>query len=281
MPARSVLVTGGNAGIGKALCKQLAAEDGLFVFLGSRNSAKGAAALKDIVSDAPSAEGKIQVVQLDVTDDASVAAAANTVKASLGDGQLYGLVNNAGAGLGHEGLTGADVINVNWKGPQRVVKAFLPLLNPTEARVVNLGSGAGPMHVRQLSDSKKKLFCTCPPSIEALEEEVSAASKHPSYSGSGMPVYSLTKACLSAWTMLLAKEHPSITWSCVSPGFIDTAMTSQFGASKPPEEGTLSTRHCLFKPLDGNGWFYGSDCLRSPYHTSRNPGEPAYNGVPP
>ena len=56
-----------------------------------------------------------------------------------------------------------------------------------------------------------------------------------------------------------------------------------FGAKKPPEEGTVSLRHCLFAdlPQDVSGWFWGSDAQRSPLHTMRNPGEPAFDGTLP
>ena len=106
---KAVMVTGGNAGIGRALCKQLAAEDSCFVFMGSRSVEKGTAAVASIIEEAPAAAGKIEVVQCDVQDAASVTAAAASVKAKLGDTPLYGLVNNAGAGLAHVRINGMRV----------------------------------------------------------------------------------------------------------------------------------------------------------------------------
>lgn len=279
---RAVVVTGANSGIGKALCQQLATEDGCFVFLGSRSADKGAAAIKDIVDQAPAAESKIKLLEIDVTDDASVAAAATAVKDALGDVPLFALVNNAGAGLAH-GVTSAQVMAVNWEGPKRVVKSLLPLLHPTEGRVVNVGSGAGSSFVSSLDLKSKSLFCNCPSDVSELDAFVTKSMSNPDFQNDAgvKGPYGLSKACLSAWTMWLAKEHPSITWSCVSPGFIATAMASAYGATKPPSEGTVSTRHCLFNRLEGNGWFYGSDAVRSPYHVMRNPGTPGYDGVPP
>ena len=58
-------------------------------------------------------------------------------------------------------------------------------------------------------------------------------------------------------------------------------MTRGYGATKPPEEGTVSTMKCLFDELPGNGFYYGSDGVRSPLHFMRNPGEPEYDGMPP
>ena len=81
--------------------------------------------------------------------------------------------------------------------------------------------------------------------------------------------------------MLMAKQHPEILFSCCSPGFIDTKLVAGFGATKPPSEGTVAIRQLIFEELGGNGWYYGSDGVRSPLHFMRNPGEPAYDGVPP
>lgn len=69
--------------------------------------------------------------------------------------------------------------------------------------------------------------------------------------------------------------------STVSPGFIATNIVAGFGASKPPEQGTVAIRKCLFEKLNGNGWYYGSDGLRSPYHYMRNPSEPEWDGIVP
>ncbi|KAL1499069.1 hypothetical protein AB1Y20_013584 [Prymnesium parvum] len=265
-----------------ALCTQLAVEDGCMVYLGARSVTKGTAAIEQIVSANPAAAGKIELLPLDVCDESSVRAAAASLKSKLGDTSLYGLVNNAGIGGAH-GPTAAEIMNTNWDGPRRVVAAFLPLLHPTEGRVVHVGSGAGPGFVASLTAAEKPLFCTCPPSEEALDEFARAKMAQAAFAASSMMTgaYGLSKALLSAWTMLTAKQHPSITWACCSPGFINTALTAGFGASKSPEEGTVSIRKCLFQPLAGNGWYYGSDGLRSPYHYMRNPGEPEYDGTPP
>ena len=58
-------------------------------------------------------------------------------------------------------------------------------------------------------------------------------------------------------------------------------MSKGFGATKLPEEGTVSTMKCLFEELPGNGYFYESDGFRSPLHILRNQGEPEYDGHPP
>lgn len=273
-----ILVTGGNAGIGFALCKQLTYDHGCHVYLGSRSMEKGTAAAKTIMDGLPaSCKGTCEVVQLDTSSDASVASAVAAVKGSLEveGSQLYAVVNNAGTGLNH-GVGPEEVLNTNLFGPKRVVEGFLPLLDKS-GRIVNMGSGAGPMYVAKCSPDVKKMLC----SPEITWEQILEHSKSGLGSAAdGMGGYGLSKALLHCYTMLLAKQHPDLVVSCCRPGFIDTAMTKGFGASKTPEEGTVSARHCLFQKLDGNGWYYGSDAVRSPLHFMRNPGEPPYNGEP-
>ena len=94
-------------------------------------------------------------------------------------------------------------------------------------------------------------------------------------------VYGLSKALVACYTGYFANQHPNILSSCVSPGFINTQMTAGYGASKSPDQGILSIMHCLLEELGGNGWYYGSDAVRSPYHFMRNPGEMAYDGNAP
>ena len=86
---------------------------------------------------------KVELIQVDVSSDESVKAAAAKVKAK--GVTLYGVVNNAGTGLAHPGVTVTDVFNVNLHGVKRMCAAFLPLLDHWTGRFVNVGSGAGPM----------------------------------------------------------------------------------------------------------------------------------------
>ena len=79
------LVTGANQGIGFQIAKDLVAH-GFTVLVGSRNFERGEAAAKQIGPDA-------RAVQLDVTDKASISAAAERIRKELG--RLDVLVNNA------------------------------------------------------------------------------------------------------------------------------------------------------------------------------------------
>src|SRR5271166_4045035 len=79
------LVTGANQGIGLQIAKDLVAH-GFTVLVGSRNLERGEAAAKEVGPDA-------RAIQLDVTDENSIAAAAMRIRSELG--RLDVLVNNA------------------------------------------------------------------------------------------------------------------------------------------------------------------------------------------
>ncbi len=78
---RRVLVTGANKGIGRAICAKLLSEyDDTFVLLGSRSSARGDAAREAILAENTKLKPeRIEVLELDVTSDESVSAAAGHV----------------------------------------------------------------------------------------------------------------------------------------------------------------------------------------------------------
>ena len=67
-----VFVTGGNAGIGFALCRQLVVDHNCHVFLGSRNAERGAEAVKALIDAADGRGGSVELVSIDVGDDRSV-----------------------------------------------------------------------------------------------------------------------------------------------------------------------------------------------------------------
>ena len=203
MSAKTVLVTGANTGIGYALCKLLATEHGCSVLLGSRTKSKGEKAVADIKKLAPNAS--VELVEIDVSSDESVAAAAAAVKAK--GVKLYGLVNNAGVGLN----TSGDIIETNFKGPIRVSEAFLQMIQDG-GRIVNVSSGGASSWVRQQDEATKKFYSNPDISKEALVADV---AKQAAGSEGGWPgTYGLSKAGLTAYTLYQAKAYPHLT--CVS-----------------------------------------------------------------
>src|ERR1700683_1935396 len=145
---RTALVTGANQGVGFQVAKELVA-NGLTVLVGSRNFERGERAAKKV------GEGPI-ALHLDVTDQPSLAAAAERIRKEFG--RLDLLVNNAaisnttklpGMSIGeHYKLTrpsnvSLDEVRAVWEtnvfGVLAVYQAMLPLLNESsDARIVNV-----------------------------------------------------------------------------------------------------------------------------------------------
>ena len=93
-----------------------------------------------------------------------------------------------------------------------------------------------------------------------------------------MEPYGFSKACLNAYTMMLARLHPTLKINSCTPGFIKTDMTRGMGAKKLPQDGTKAILFCLLGAPKGNGHYYGSDAVRSPLDRYRGPGDPPYKG---
>ena len=99
------------------------------------------------------------MVNVDVSDPASISACATTVKEKLGEEKLYGLVNNAGTGewVG-EGCTRENMIKTNVYGPKLMIEAFVDLLDSSCGRVINMGSGGGTSFVGKLQEPEKTFW---------------------------------------------------------------------------------------------------------------------------
>lgn len=133
----AVVVTGASSGIGAATTRALAAL-GFEVFAGVRTPADEEAARA----------ARTVPLRIDVTDEASIAAAAEQVAAARGAGGLAGLVNNAGiavtAPLEYVPLEELRrQLEVNLVGQVAVTQAFLPALRAARGRIVNVGSIGG------------------------------------------------------------------------------------------------------------------------------------------
>jgi carbonyl reductase 1 len=263
------------------LTKQLLQESFFKVFFGSRNSERGAKAVAT-VKEYCGCDDAVELVVIDVSNDESVKTAAATLQSR--NITLDAIVNNAGTGLGH-GVTEAEIINVNFWGLKRVVDNFFPLLDATkETKIINVGSGAGPMYVSAQPDNRKKVLCNPDITLKEIEDiaREGCLPDDPAHS-SGYGAYGLSKALAYAYTMYTAKALAgrNVISLCLTPGFIATGIIPQEmrARAKPVEEGTVSLRYCLLEATkENNGWFYGSDAKRSPPHFVRNPGEPEFDG---
>jgi NAD(P)-dependent dehydrogenase (short-subunit alcohol dehydrogenase family) len=239
------LVTGANMGIGLQIAKDLAAH-GLTVLLGSRNLEKGTEAAKGVKGDA-------RAIQLDVTDQASIAAAAERIRNEFR--RLDVLVNNAG--IAHAGKPGRPlgeitksgrasvasldevraVFETNVFGVIAVTQALLPLLREAPAgRIVNVSSG------------RASLTLTSDP----------ADSRRRAMFG---VTYSASKTALNAITVAFALdlESTGIKVNAAAPGFTMTAMNNFEGTRTVEQAAREPVRLALLGPDGPTGTFSSED----------------------
>ena len=285
---KRILVTGANKGIGYAIAQRILEEhNDTFVFLGSRDRGRGEAAAESVGN-----ADRLQVVEIDVASDDSVNSAAEQIKESCAGEPLYGIVNNAGTGLGSDDLK--YVFDVNTRGIYRVSMGLIPLL-AEGGRIVNITSASGPMYVAACGSEYQRFFTRTDISygeIERLMKDAEsiagdAAAFESRGLGNGAP-YGISKACANSCTIHLAREYPQFIINAVTPGFIATDLTRVYekerGATveemggKTPRDGATAPLFLLFGEPEGTGLYYGSDSKRSPLDRYRAPGTPAFEG---
>jgi NAD(P)-dependent dehydrogenase (short-subunit alcohol dehydrogenase family) len=238
---RVALVTGANQGIGLQIAKDLTAH-GFTVLVGSRNLERGEAAARTIDGDA-------RALQLDVTDKASIAAAAERIRKELG--RLDVLVNNAAISntsklpgqsieeysrLNRPSSVSLDEVRAIWEtnvfGVLAVYQAMLPLLREAPAaRIVNVSSAVG-----SLTTNADPAF---------------------SYRRVFGPGYSASKTALNAITLSMAIELEStgIKVNACSPGFIKTNLNAYAGTGTVEEGALEPVRLALLGPDGPTGTF--------------------------
>jgi NAD(P)-dependent dehydrogenase (short-subunit alcohol dehydrogenase family) len=241
MPGQRVaLVTGANQGVGLQVARELVAA-GLTVLVGSRNFERGEAAAKEIGPGA-------SALQLDVTDGASIAAAAERIREE--PGRLDLLVNNAGISKTTERRLGSpeyaasskasnaslDEIRTVWEtnvfGVLAVYQAMLPLLRESpDARIVNVSSGVGSL-------------------------TTNADPAYPYHAMYG-PIYPASKAALNAMTlaMMVELESTGIKVNLVSPGFTKTNLNGYAGTESVEDGSREVVRVALLGPDGPTGTF--------------------------
>ena len=192
---RVVVVTGGARGIGRASVDRFTTE-GATVIIGDLTDPGEVATGLDMT-------GQREWIPLDVTDELSVQEFAKSV--ATGQGGVDVLVNNAGImdirTLANETVADWDhTMAGNLRGPFLMAKHLVPLMDGrTDSAIVNIGS------------------------IEGLGSN----ARHPAYCAS--------KAGLHALTRAVAVDHgpDGIRCNAVAPGWIDTALNTDFIASMP------------------------------------------------
>lgn len=230
MTARIALITGANKGIGLETARQLAERD-MTVLLGARDEARGRAAERGLRDDGADA----RFVQLDVTDQTSVEAAAAWIESE--HGHLDVLVNNAGTSSvsGRRALPSETsledmraVYEINLFGVIRVTNAMLPLLRRAPAaRIVNVSSSVG------------SISSQTDPSTPISQMGPSAQ-------------YPTSKAALNMLTAMYAKELAGTRMkvNAANPGFTATDFTGHRGF-RSAAEGAEPTVHLATLGDDG------------------------------
>jgi NAD(P)-dependent dehydrogenase (short-subunit alcohol dehydrogenase family) len=234
---RIALVTGANQGVGKQVAKELVA-NGVTVLVGSRNFERGETAANEI------GEAAI-AIQLDVTSQTSIAAAAERIRAEFG--RLDLLVNNAAvsrsgrndvaledyAALYGTSTVSLDEVRAIWEtnvfGVLAVYQAMLPLLRlSSDARIVNVSSGVGSLALNaSTAFSYRKIFT-------------------PAYAGSKSAMNIISLA------MMIEHENDGIKVNIVSPEFTKTALNNYQGTETIEAGSREVVRVALLGP-DGPG----------------------------
>ena len=217
-------ITGANKGLGRETARRLV-EQGHTVIVGARDPERGRAAADAL---------GCRFVAIDVTDDASVAAAAADVEKH--EGSVDVLINNAGvpgpmgdpAELTAAGLLG--VLDVNLLGVVRTTAAFLPLLRrSSDPVIINVSSAMG--------------------SLAATHDPARAESKVVA------PAYTSSKAALTMLTTQYAKGLPGIRINAADPGYTATDLNGHSGPQTLTEGTDAIVALATEGPGHGSGRF--------------------------
>jgi NAD(P)-dependent dehydrogenase (short-subunit alcohol dehydrogenase family) len=244
---RIALVTGANQGVGYQVAKALV-ENGVTVYLGSRDFVRGEVAAKEV--------GAIPI-QIDITDVTSITAAAERIKTERG--RLDLLVNNAGisntrraaasaaqltdpkfleayAQSGRASTASLDEMRAVWDvnvfGTLAVYQAMLPLLRfGVDPRIVNVSSGVGSL----------------------------TTNADPNYQYHSMfgVIYPASKTAENAITLaiMIELEDTDIKVNLVSPAFTATNLNN-FAGTESVEDGSREViRVALLGPDGPSGTF--------------------------
>jgi NAD(P)-dependent dehydrogenase (short-subunit alcohol dehydrogenase family) len=236
--SRIALVTGATRGIGLETVRQLA-EAGVHTLLAGRDRARAVdAALKLQAQGLP-----VEAIALDVTDAASIEAAAEEIERR--HGRLDILVNNAGilADDPARPVSGQSLeawrrtFDTNVFGLIAVTQALLPLLRRSDAgRIVNVSSALGSIGLH--ADPASFIY------------------------DMKIPAYNVSKSAVNAWTVQLAWElkDSAIKVNTIHPGYVKTDMNhidgEQRGELDVPDGARTSVRLALVDEAGPNGGFF-------------------------
>lgn len=239
------IVTGANTGIGKVTAKELA-RAGARVILACRSEAKTQPVLDEIRRDV--ANAKVEFIQLDLSDLASVRACAEALRAR-GE-PIHGLINNAGL-AGKRGVT-KDGFELTWGTNHLGHYLFTRLLLD---RIKQAGSA------RIINVSSKSHY-----QAKGIDW---AAMREPTRSPTGLREYEVSKLSNVLFTKELARRlaGTGVTTYAVHPGVVATDVWRQVPAPMrfliklfmiSPEKGAQASLRCATDPAltDQTGKYY-------------------------
>lgn len=232
MPSKPlVLITGANQGLGYYATQQLAATGKYHVLMGSRDIKKASKAIDGLAADSSYKVNKTDLtpLQIDVTSDSSISAAAKQVEGDFGS--LDMLLNNAGIAMDRSDVPDLSLREVyqqqfdtNVFGSAAVTEAFLPLL--------------------RRGKSKRLAFTsTGLSSLQKAEDGSQPADK--------FPIYRTTKTALNMVMLYYVRllEPEGFVVSAPAPGFCATNLNNHSG-KKDPRDGAKMLVKALLASKD-------------------------------
>ena len=210
----TTLITGANKGLGYETARRLVAA-GHTVYVGARNVDRGRAAAERLGA---------RFVELDVTDESSVTAAAKQIQA---DGGFVVPKDTTAESV-------QTLFDTNVFGVVRVIHAFLPLLERSDAPViVNVSSG-----------------------LSLTRELVNPASTSHFYPAISYPA---SKAAVNMITVQYAKAFPGIRINAVEPGYTKTDLNYNTGTQTVEEGAEIIVRMAQVSPEGPSGGFFDAN----------------------
>ncbi|PUV24529.1 SDR family oxidoreductase [Sphingobacterium athyrii] len=234
---KTVLITGGNKGIGFETAKLLL-NKGLFVYIGSRDMEKGDEAVKELNNNGFQS---VKAVVIDVTDLETILSVKSIIQNE--QGKLDILINNAGI-LGNFPQSATDVsieilkdvYETNVYGVIRVTQNFLDLLKKSdEPRIVNVSSSLGSLTLH--SDPSYPFYNVKP------------------------FAYNSSKTALNMFTVHLAYELKDTVFkvNSVCPGYTDTDFGNHIGTGKVEDAAKRLVKYALIDNDGPTGRFFSEE----------------------
>ncbi|CAD6565179.1 MAG: hypothetical protein ASARMPRED_006501 [Alectoria sarmentosa] len=228
-----VLISGANQGVGFEIVKKLSNDPNFHILMGTRSLSNGQAAISSLPNGGVVV---VEPIELDVTSDPSIAAAASVVATKYG--RLDVLINNAGIGpyaFPAEASTRerfTRIFSTNVTGAACLTDAFIPLLQKSsQPRIIFVSSGVGSL----------------------------SQTLDPSRAGVDAPAYKASKAAMNMLMATYATKLTEDKWrvnSC-TPRLSATAFTK--GVGRDPSIGAGIACRLATGEVEGTGGFWDSD----------------------